>query len=207
MSRAAWGDLSSYPARHREAIERKLQQTTALRDQVIAESGGRAVEPSARRKHPEQDLQIAIVTLADMWPMPLTIGQAAHWPDVVTSSKVGDWLYHTPNGMGRTPAEAGILKAMGLRPGVADLFLMLPVFYANFASADALLGPAARHRAGLYTELKAGAGRLTDSQRDFAARARAVGYEVSEARSVEEWQGIVGSYLYCARPLNPTTKE
>lgn len=35
-------------------------------------------------------------------------------------------LWHTPNGGGRSKAEAGILKAMGTRAGVPDLFVMGP---------------------------------------------------------------------------------
>lgn len=33
------------------------------------------------------------------------------------------WLFHIPNGGSRHKAEAGKLKAMGVRPGVPDLFL------------------------------------------------------------------------------------
>lgn len=37
------------------------------------------------------------------------------------------WLFwHTPNGGGRSKAEAGVLKAMGTRPGIPDLFVLGP---------------------------------------------------------------------------------
>ncbi len=38
------------------------------------------------------------------------------------------WLcWHTPNGGGRSKAEAGILKAMGVLAGMPDLFVMGPL--------------------------------------------------------------------------------
>lgn len=37
------------------------------------------------------------------------------------------WLFwHTANGMGRSKAEAGILKALGVRAGIPDLILIGP---------------------------------------------------------------------------------
>lgn len=37
-----------------------------------------------------------------------------------------EWLFHIPNGGSRHKVEAGKLKAMGVKPGVPDLFLPIP---------------------------------------------------------------------------------
>lgn len=37
-----------------------------------------------------------------------------------------EWLFHIPNGGSRHKAEAGKLKAMGVKPGVPDLGLLIP---------------------------------------------------------------------------------
>ena len=64
-----------------------------------------AAAPHAR-KHPEQDLQKAVIELLDA-ALPL------------------DWrAVHVPNGGWRSKIEAGILKAMGVRPGFPDLALI-----------------------------------------------------------------------------------
>src|SRR4249919_1526596 len=40
---------------------------------------------------------------------------------------VPGWLWwHTPNGEARTPATAGRLKRMGVKPGVSDFLLLSP---------------------------------------------------------------------------------
>lgn len=42
------------------------------------------------------------------------------------------WLvWHTPNGGGRSKAEAGILKAMGVLAGMPDLFVLGPIEYTR----------------------------------------------------------------------------
>jgi hypothetical protein len=58
------------------------------------------------------------------------------------------WLYwHTPNGGGRSKAEGGILKALGTKPGIPDLFV------AGEGRVVAL-------------EVKAAKGRLSPAQKD-----------------------------------------
>ena len=37
-----------------------------------------------------------------------------------------EWLFHIPNGGSRHKIEAGKLKAMGVKPGVPDLALLVP---------------------------------------------------------------------------------
>lgn len=69
-------------------------------------------------------------------------------------------MYHCPNGGSRNPAEAARLKAQGVKPGVPDIFLPVPRGCFH----------------GLYIELKAPGGRLSQAQADYIAALRANGY-------------------------------
>lgn len=89
----------------------------------------------------------------------------------------------TPNGGGRTPREAGRLKAEGVRRGVSDLFVALP----------------AAGRAGLYIEMKAGRGRLTPEQKKWIAESRALGYAACCCRSLDEALEAWRSYVEARR--------
>src|SRR5690242_13034214 len=62
-----------------------------------------------------------------------------------------DQLIHIPNGELRDKATAGKLKAMGVRAGVSDFLLPIPV----------------RDVHGMWLELKATDGRLAPEQREF----------------------------------------
>jgi hypothetical protein len=55
---------------------------------------------------------------------------------------------HVPNGFGRTPAEAGIAKALGQRAGVPDLLVWLPggwSFDIELKAGKRPLSPAQKH--------------------------------------------------------------
>jgi VRR-NUC domain len=69
-------------------------------------------------------------------------------------------LFHIPNGGHRFAAEAKRLKAQGVRAGVSDFFLSIP----------------AGGRHGLWVELKASDGSLTDLQREWLEKKAAQGY-------------------------------
>lgn len=73
-----------------------------------------------------------------------------------------EWLFHIPNGGSRHKAEAGKLKAMGVKPGVPDLFL-----------------PVSRHiYHGLFIELKNETGKLSKLQSEWSFNLRNLGYLV-----------------------------
>lgn len=62
------------------------------------------------------------------------------------------WMFHIPNGGSRHIAEAAKLKAMGVKPGVPDLFLPIPK----------------RGYKGLFIELKkVKGGIVTDEQHEW----------------------------------------
>ena len=90
-----------------------------------------------------------------------------------------EYLFHSPNGGGRSKAEAGALKAMGVRSGVPDLQLPFPSHYFK----------------GLGIELKAGKNTLTNDQRDWLQVASKNGWLVGVARTLEEFDELLKAFL------------
>jgi hypothetical protein len=96
-------------------------------------------------------------------------------------------MYHCPNGGSRNPIEAARLKAQGVKPGVADVFL--PVKRGAFS--------------GLYIELKkpsqrpkrGGAGGVTAEQTEFGAFVLAQGFGWCVCYDWEEAARVVTEYL------------
>ena len=79
-----------------------------------------------------------------------------------------DLLYHVPNGGRRGKAEASIFKAMGVKAGVPDLFLPVPMVLQSQERAQ--------NTHGLYIEMKAQGGRLQPSQKEWLQKLRSMGY-------------------------------
>lgn len=181
-----WDDPDQFPPNIASQIK-AAQQAPAIG--AISEI---TITPRPPRERPEQKLQQAIIELADLWRMPVTPDD---WPDEIVNSKVGDWLFHIPNGGHRTPAEAGLFRSMGVRAGVSDLFFMIPTY------RNGTLSRAAYAVAGLFIELKAGEGKLTDNQLAFHQRAVAAGYSAVEVRSIEAFRVQIASYLLDAQPI------
>lgn len=105
------------------------------------------------------------------------------WADRTTHNRyglIGDYLLAIPNGGGRSKAEGGALKAQGVRSGVPDLFLALPV----------------GEYAGLWIELKRRrSGRVSDNQRSWMVRLARAGYAVTVAQGWEEARDEMLKYL------------
>lgn len=97
-------------------------------------------------KRTEQSLQIAVVALLD-----------AVLPR-------GSIVHHSPNGGGRSRAEAGLFRAMGTRAGWPDLVVLCPGVRP------------------VFIELKAGKGRLSDAQADMRDALLALGFGWRECR-------------------------
>lgn len=82
-------------------------------------------------------------------------------------------LFHIPNGGKRSKAQAGIFKAMGVKPGVSDYFYMQP--RGGFH--------------GLWLEVKTSTGDLSRDQRLFLQLARQKGYAAIVTYGLEEmWE-------------------
>ncbi|MDR1504451.1 MAG: VRR-NUC domain-containing protein [Prevotella sp.] len=88
-------------------------------------------------------------------------------------------LFAIPNGGYRNAAEAGILKAEGTLAGVADLFLMYPN----------------KGYAGLFIEMKYGAGKQSPAQIAFQEKAQDKGYKYVVSDSLERFILEINSYI------------
>lgn len=115
-------------------------------------------QPKRRMKRPEEALQRQVAAYLN-----------AAYPGLT-------W-WHTANGMGRSRAEAGILKAMGVKAGVPDLTIIMPTGSAAFI------------------ELKAAKGRLSESQKAFRDGVQACGCFWAECRSLAEVAGTLDAWL------------
>lgn len=94
-------------------------------------------------------------------------------------------IFHVPNGGKRTRFEAGILHAMGVSAGIPDL--MLPV--------------ASGGSHGLFIEMKAGDGRLSEAQSDRGWEMAKDGYAVLVVSSLDA--GMTAISLYLAGKISP----
>lgn len=88
-------------------------------------------------------------------------------------------LYHIPNEGKRQ--NGGVLKAMGLRPGVPDVALPYPSVHGHH---------------GLYVEMKYDKNTPTKEQREYMRMLQAAGYRTAVAYSAEEAKDIIRSHLF-----------
>ena len=88
-------------------------------------------------------------------------------------------LFHIPNGGSRHPGEAKHLKRQGVRSGVPDLFL---------PSAHGIYH-------GLFIEMKAQGGRVSDHQREWIKDLNAQGYRAVVCYGFDEARKAIEEYL------------
>lgn len=106
-------------------------------------------------------------------------------PDVEEGATLGAYLFAIPNGGGRSKAEAGRLKAEGVKAGVSDLFLPLQ----------------RQGCAGLWLELKAPKKKPTPDQRAWLVRMARAGYR---AEWRDDWLAaavVLADYIGVPAPV------
>lgn len=108
-----------------------------------------------------------------------------------------DLLYHVPNGGRRGKAEASIFKAMGVKAGVPDLFLPVPMVLQSEEYAQ--------NTHGLYIEMKAQGGRLHPSQKEWLQKLRSMGYCCRVCFGCEEAERVLEDYLEGRWPADGNT--
>lgn len=89
------------------------------------------------------------------------------------------YVFHIPNERKAKKITGYILKLMGVMPGVSDLFLAIPTQKYH----------------GLFIEMKAKNGRLTESQKEFMAKMIGKGYHAQVCYSWEEAMNLTTAYL------------
>ncbi len=101
-------------------------------------------------------------------------------------------LFHIPNGGKRDAREAARFKAMGVKAGVPDLCLPVPM--NGFA--------------GLYIEMKYGKNKPTDHQKEWIKALKEQGYKVTVCYSGAEATQELESYLQGTRTIlsNPASE-
>ena len=88
-------------------------------------------------------------------------------------------LVHVPNGGGRSKREAAVLKNMGVKPGVSDLFLPVPTFRKH----------------GLWIEMKADHGAISDEQWKWIYAMRRQEYQAVVCRGWRDAVKTIKEYL------------
>ena len=100
------------------------------------------------------------------------------WPEMAL-------IHHIPNGGKRGKAEAARFRAMGVLPGVADLFL--PVSRCGYH--------------GLYIEMKTLDGRITTEQKRFLSAASEQGFCCCVCFGADAAIAVLMQYLQGAKPM------
>src|SRR6266567_4314279 len=93
--------------------------------------------------------------------------QHAVFQHLAVRAATGTFVFHCPNGGWRSKVEAGIMKSLGVMPGVPDVI-------------------AIRKGEIFALELKAPGGRLSSAQTDCHGRLRAAGAKVATAVGIDE---------------------
>ncbi|MGR8918013.1 MAG: VRR-NUC domain-containing protein [Gammaproteobacteria bacterium] len=122
----------------------------------------RSAPPGPRRGRPEHAIQATFVEWVEL-----------QFP------KEAQHLAAIPNGGGRTKAEAGMLKAEGVKKGAPDLFLFLP------------RGP----YLGAAFETKAPGGRQSTDQKVWQSRLQSQGYAYFLCVGVDQLMAAWRQYL------------
>ncbi len=114
-----------------------------------------------KKNHEESKLQIACVKWFDR-----------------NIDKTQAFLYAVPNGGYRKESEGRILKAEGVRPGVADLVL-------NVSGGLTV-----------YIEMKTKTGPQREKQKEFEQIVKCLGFNYYIARNKEQFKAIVKYFVY-----------
>lgn len=126
-----------------------------------------------KRNDEESQHQRALVEWAGMARFPVPV--AGVLPDEV----IGDYLFAVPNGGARSKATAGKLKAEGVKAGVWDLQLAIPMGRVP----------------GLWIEMKAGKNELSPAQVAWGERMQRMGYKRAVCWDWEEARDKILAYL------------
>ena len=126
-------------------------------------------------KNPEDRLQIAV-------------GQ---YLDLLSNMKKFKWC-HVPNGGARTKAEAGIFKAMGVKPGVPDVMIFKPKWRPFDRAGESSIGLAIELKVVYASGKKNYA---SPEQKEWMQYLEQIGWEVHLAYDFDTVKKIVDEYV------------
>lgn len=107
-------------------------------------------------------------------------------------------LFAIPNGGYRSKPEAGVLKAEGVRPGVADMFL---------AKESAWVKEDVTVLNGLFIEFKTEKGKQCPEQKEFEVAVKAAGYGYEVVRDFDTFKKLITEYMPEIKPQYPWVKK
>jgi len=143
---------------------------------TVAEYLAQQNKQKPKREHPEHDEQVALFLWAEL-----------------NKRKIPalELLLAIPNGAfyGGHWSVARRMKEEGVKKGVPDVFLPMPMIYMdkdkNVTSVNA----------GLWIEMKSGKNRPSPEQKWWIEKLRAVGYRVEVCYSCDEAIDVINDYL------------
>jgi len=91
-----------------------------------------------------------------------------------------DMIFHIPNGSNKSISQAVKFKRMGLKSGVPDIFLAIPMNGFH----------------GLFIERKAKKGVISPTQKEWLKRLNEQGYRAVVAKGFEEAVKVIEEYLW-----------
>lgn len=94
-------------------------------------------------------------------------------------------LFAIPNGGARNVITGAMLKRQGVRKGIPDLFLSIPKWSKVHE----------RYTHGLFIEMKAGKGKLTQEQETFRDRVTSNDYRFEVIRDFDSFKKLIEEYL------------
>jgi hypothetical protein len=100
-----------------------------------------------------------------------------------TYPELQNYIFHFANERKCSIIEGKILKRMGVKSGVSDVFLAYPV----------VSDKETKH--GLWIEIKTEKGKLSITQKEFLKNMKKVGYATAVAKSPDECKEAIIDYL------------
>ena len=148
---------------------------TLMETMTIAEYKALQGKKGSKRSTPEHDEQVALFFWAEL-----------------NKSKVPELelLLAIPNGAyyGGHWSVANRMKEEGVKKGVPDIFLPVPMTYLNEGQVVGM-------KAGLWIEMKAGKNKTSPDQDWWIGKLRDMGYRVEVCYSAEDAIKIIKEYL------------
>jgi len=90
-----------------------------------------------------------------------------------------DMIFHIPNGSNKSISQAVKFKRMGLKSGVPDIFLAIPMNGFH----------------GLFIEMKAKKGVISATQKEWLKRLNEQGYRAVVAKGFDEAVKVIEEYM------------
>jgi len=118
------------------------------------------------------------INLSKLGPEAISQITFFHW--IRAQPKLAPFCFSVPNERKTSPMHGALLKKMGLKPGVADIFIAIPSGEYH----------------GLWVEMKAGKNKPTPLQLEFLANMKSKGYATAICYDAPTAIKTLEDYLY-----------